>query len=119
MFKLIYELVKDPLGLPIAWYYEWIILAVIDRISYAFAYKKVGILYQGDFISGRMAGSFFHWLIRTIYFIIIWAITYIAILGIKFALSHKMEVGIGIGITIVVSAISWIIWHRNKNKRDL
>lgn len=53
MFKFIYELVKDPLGLPIAWYCEWIILAAINWFSYVFAYEKVGILYHGDFISGR------------------------------------------------------------------
>ena len=59
MFKFIYELVKDPLGLPIAWYCEWIILAAINWFSYVFAYEKVGILYHGDFISGRTAGSLF------------------------------------------------------------
>lgn len=119
MFKFIYEMVKDPLGLPIAWYYEWIILAAINWISYVFAYEKVGILYHGDFISGRMAGSFFHWLIRTLYFVIIWAITYIVIWGVKFVLSHKIEVCIGIGITIVVCVVGVLIWHKSKSKHDL
>ena len=119
MFKFIYELVQDPLGLTIVWYYEWIILAAIDWISYVFAYEKVGILYHGDFISGRTSGSFFHWLIRTLYFVIIWAITYIVIWGVKFVLSHKIEVCIGIGITIVVCVIGLLIWHKSKSKHDL
>ena len=67
MFRFIFDLVTEPLGLPIDWYYEWIILGVIGYIAYLIAYDKVGSLYHGDFISGRAAGSFFHWIIRTIY----------------------------------------------------
>ena len=64
------------MGLPIEWYYEWIILAVIGYIAYLIAYEKVGSLYHGDLISGRAAGSFCHWIIRTLYFIVMWAIAY-------------------------------------------
>lgn len=59
MFRFIFDLATEPLGLPIDWYYEWIILGVIGYIAYLIAYDKVGSLYHGDFISGRAAGSFF------------------------------------------------------------
>ena len=59
MFKFIYDLITDPLGLPIEWYYEWLILLIIDRIAYLVAYDKVGILYHGGAISGKSSGSFF------------------------------------------------------------
>lgn len=36
----------------------------------------VGILYHSGFISGRSAGSFVHWMIRTVVFVAIWAVTY-------------------------------------------
>ena len=72
MFKFIFDLATEPLGLPIEWYYEWIILAVIGYIAYLIAYEKVGSLYHGDLISGRAAGSFCHWIIRTLYFIVMW-----------------------------------------------
>lgn len=68
MFKFIFDLVTESLGLPIEWYYEWIILGVIGYIAYLIAYDKVGNLYHGDFISGRASGSFFHWIIRTIFY---------------------------------------------------
>ncbi len=42
MFKFIFDLVTEPLGLPIEWYYEWLILGVIGFIAYLFAYDKVG-----------------------------------------------------------------------------
>ena len=44
MFKFIFDLAIEPLGLPIEWYYEWIILAVIGYIAYLIAYEKVGSL---------------------------------------------------------------------------
>ena len=51
MFKFIFDLATEPLGLPIEWYYEWIILAVIGYIAYLIAYEKVGSLYHEDLIS--------------------------------------------------------------------
>lgn len=59
MFKFIFDLITEPLGLPIEWYYEWIILLVIGEIAYRVAYDKVGVLYQSGSISGKSAGSFF------------------------------------------------------------
>ena len=68
MLKPFFELLSEPLGLPIEWYYEYIILAVIGVIAYNIAYSKVGDMYRGSFIDGRTSGSFFHWLIRLIIF---------------------------------------------------
>ena len=94
MFKFIFDLATEPLGLPIEWYYEWIILAVIGYIAYLIAYEKVGSLYHGDFISGRAAGSFCHWIIRSIYFIVMWAVAYGVIWIGKFVMAHKIQVAI-------------------------
>lgn len=69
MFKFIFGLATEPLGLPIEWYYEWIILLVIGEIAYQVAYDKVGVLYHSGSISGRSAGSFVHWIIRTVVFV--------------------------------------------------
>lgn len=117
MFKFIFDLATEPLGLPIDWYYEWIILGVIGYIAYLIAYDKIGSLYHGDFISGRAAGSFFHWIIRTIYFIVMWAITYGVIWTGKFVMAHKIQVTIGIcSIVTVVIAVKIFIWIKERNK---
>ena len=117
MFKFIFDLATEPLGLPIDWYYEWTILGVIEYIAYLIAYDKVGSLYHGDFISGRAAGSFFHWIIRTIYFIVMWAITYGVIWTGKFVMAHKIQVAIGIcSIVAVVIAVKIFIWIKERNK---
>ena len=96
MFKFIFDLITEPLGLPIEWYYEWIILLVIGEMAYRVAYNKVGVLYQSGSISGKSAGSFFHWIIRTVVFVAIWAITYGVIWIGKFVMAHKVQVTIGI-----------------------
>ena len=117
MFRFIFDLATEPLGLPIDWYYEWIILGVIGYIAYLIAYDKVGSLYHGDFISGRAAGSFFYWFIRTIYFIVMWAITYGVIWIVKFVMAHKIQVAIGIcSILAVVIAVKILIWIKERNE---
>lgn len=117
MFKVIFDLAIEPLGLPIEWYYEWIILAVIGYIAYLIAYEKVGSLYHGELISGRAAGSFCHWIIRTLYFIVMWAIAYGLIWIGKFVMAHKIQVTIGIcSIVAVVIAVKILIWIKERNE---
>lgn len=116
MYKVIFELITEPLGLPIEWYYEWFILWAINEIAYQVAYDKVGILYHGT-ISGRSAGSFFHWLIRTIVFVVIWAVTYGVIQIGRFIMAYKQYVTIGVGvIAVVVIGFKLWIWYRNQSR---
>lgn len=111
MFKFIFDLITEPLGLPIEWYYEWIILLVIGEIAYQVAYGKVGALYRSGAISGKSAGSFVHWIIRTVIFVAMWAITYGVIWIGKFVMAHKVQVLIGISSIIVVAiAVKLFVW---------
>ena len=117
MFKFIFELATEPLGLPIEWYYEWIILLVIGEIAYQVAYDKVGILYHSGFISGKSAGSFFHWMIRTVVFTVIWAVIYGVIWIGKFVMTHKLQVAIGICSIVAIAIVAkLLIWIKERNK---
>lgn len=117
MFKFIFDLATEPLGLPIEWYYEWIILLVIGEIAYHVAYDKVGALYHSGSISGRAAGSFVHWIIRTVVFVAVWAVTYGVIWIGKFVMAHKIQVAIGIcSIVAVVIVVKILIWIRERNE---
>ena len=117
MFKFIFDLATEPLGLPIDWYYEWIILLVIGEIAYHVAYDKVGALYHSGSISGRAAGSFVHWIIRTVVFVAVWAVTYGVIWTGKFVMAHKIQVTIGIcSIVVVAIAVKIFIWVKERNK---
>lgn len=109
MFKFIFDLLTDPLGLPIEWYWEYIILLVIGAVAYAVAYRCVGDMYSGGMIDGSTSGSFFHWLIL---FVILWAVTYGIIAAVKWltdnwvlALSILGGVVAVVGIVAVVAII--------------
>lgn len=64
MFKFIFDLAIEPLGLPIEWYYEWIILAVIGYIAYLIAYEKVGSLKDKGIIERKGPDNGGKWVIK-------------------------------------------------------
>lgn len=111
MFKFIFDLATEPLGLPIEWYEEWAVLGVIGLIAYYIAYDKVGILYHTNMISERMTGSFLHWIIRVFYFSVIWAITYGVIWLWEFVMENKVLVGIIVGVMLlIVIIVKVVLW---------
>jgi len=117
MFRFIFELATEPLGLPIEWYYEWIILLVIDEIAYQVARDKVGILYHSGSLSGKSGGSLVHWMIRTVVFAVIWAVTYGSIWIGKFVIAHKMQVAIvTCSILSVAIVAKLLIWMKKRNE---
>ena len=117
MFKFIFDLATEPLGLPIEWYYEWLILGVIGFIAYLFAYDKVGDMYHSHVISGRMSGSFFHWLIRAACFIGLWAVTYGVIWIGKFVIANKILVGSIAGIILLlIIVVRILLWKHSRNE---
>ena len=105
MFKLLFEFLTEPLGLPIEWYYEYEILAVVGFIAYIIAFRCVGSMYREGFIRSRDAGSFFHWLIRLIFFVIIWAITYGVIAFVKWFCANWILVLCVLGGIVLLAAI--------------
>lgn len=60
MLKFVFELAIEPLGLPIEWYWEWLILSIIGYISYKVAFSKVGQMYRDKTITGRGICSIIH-----------------------------------------------------------
>ena len=105
MFKLLFEFLTEPLGLPIEWYYEYIILAVVGFIAYIIAFRCVGSMYSEGFINSRGAGSFFHWLIRLIFFVVIWAVTYGVIAFVKWLCAYWIFVLCVLGGIVLLAAI--------------
>ena len=119
MFKFIFEILTDPLGLPIEWYWEYLILAVIGAAAYAVAYRCVGDMYSGGMIDGSTGGYFFHWLIRLILFVALWAVTYGIIAAVKWLTDNWVLVLSILGSVVAVVgivAIAAIIVRRRKKK---
>lgn len=116
MYKVIFELITEPLGLPIEWYKEWLALALIELIASEIAFSKVRILYHVS-ISGKSAGSLAYWTIKSVVAVAIWAVTYGVIWVGKLIWKHKLYVSIGIScIVAVVLCVKLLIWLRNRNK---
>lgn len=110
MLKFLFDILVDPLGLPIEWYWEYLILAIIGAVAYGVAYRFVGDMYHIGAIDSRMGGSFLHWLIRFILFAVLWAITYGVIVAVRWLTVNwflvlyiiaGLVVMFGIGIAIV------------------
>ena len=116
MFKLLFEFLTEPLGLPIEWYWEYAVLAVMGTFVYIIAYNCVGSMYSEGLINGRGMGSFFHWLIRLVFFVIIWAVTYGVIAVVKWICANWVLVlCILLGIVVLAATISIIIAiHKKK-----
>lgn len=115
MFKFVFDLLTEPLGLPIEWYKEWIILGIIEAVAFSHAFDDVRGLYRSNIISGGMQGSFFHWIIRTFYCIVLWAIAYGVIWVGKIVIEHKILVGVILGIILLIVLVVYIWkWYRQR-----
>lgn len=116
MWKLIFDFLTEPLGLPIEWYWEYAILAVVGFIAYIIAYRCVGKLYHSGVINGRGIGSFLHWLIRLIFFAVIWAITYGVIVIGRIIISHWIIV---VSTLMALSVLGILLYVVLKRKNHL
>ena len=96
MFKLFYELLTNPLGLPLEPLWEYIILLVVGEVVHEIAFH---ISPGGDF------GSAIYWISKLIVFIIIWAILYAVIAFIQFIIAHWIWFLIAVALTIVVIVV--------------
>ena len=109
VLSFLFDRITNPLGLPIAWYWEWIILAIIAFAAYAIAFRAVGNLYADGMISGSTAGSVLHWIIRLIVFVVIWAVTYFVIWLAKLIFAHWLLIVSILGGILGTAAIVCLI----------
>ena len=115
VFKFIFERLTDPLGLPINALYEYLILAVIGFVAYAFSFAFVGVMYENDDIGGSTAGSFFHWVIRLVIFTILWGVTYFVIWLVKIIFQYWIVVlSLVLALSIIVVSIIMFVKYRKK-----
>lgn len=116
LFKFIFDMITEPLGLPIEWYQEWFLLGIIEAISYELAFSKVGMLYRSG-MHGRVSGSFMHNLLKAGYFVLIWMMVRGIIVAVDFGTEHKFITCIGVLLVLSGIVIVKIVKHRNQEKR--
>ena len=86
--KMIFDLLTSPLGLPIAWYWEYLIIWAISGIAYRVAFALVGNLYDRHLIFGSVSGSICHWIIRLVFFVLLWAMIYGIIVAVNWVVDN-------------------------------
>ena len=107
MLKLLFTLLTDPLGLPINALWEYVILAVIGEIAYRIAWEAS---------PGGFGGSTIHWVVRAISFVIMWAVTYLAITVVKWIFAHWVLVACILGAILVITGVITIVILRQKKR---
>ena len=123
VFSFIFERLTDPLGLPVSPLYEYLILAIIGLVAYEIAFSTVGGMYRRGEISSSMEGSVFHWIIRLIWFVVIWAVTYGIIAFAKWVTAHWVVIVSVLGGILLTAGIVAIIilikkvMHHERNEK--
>ena len=74
MYKIIFSILVDPLGLPISAVYEYIILIIIGEIAYRISYWKVGDFIDEGFLPSKNLARMAHWIIRFVVYFLIWGV---------------------------------------------
>ncbi len=105
MWKLIYEILVNPLGLPINPIWEYLIILLVGEIAHEIAY----------WISpGGKFGSFIYWWTKLITFVSIWAVLYGIILAIKFVIAYGVCFIIGGIIGLLISILLIFVFKKKE-----
>ena len=107
MLKFVFTILTDPLGLPINALWEYLILLVLNEIAYRIAWEAS---------PGGFGGSAIHWAVRTISFVVMWAVTYGIITAVKWIFAHWVLVLSIIGIILLVFGIVAVVVLRRKKQ---
>lgn len=109
MYKFIFELLTDPLGLPIEPLWEYVILLVLNEVAFLIAWNAS---------PGGKNGSKIHWAVRLPSFFVLWAVAYGAIVAAKWIYHNWIIVLAAVSAIIVISVIiTIIVLHKKKGTR--
>ena len=115
LMSFLFGLATDPLGLPIVWWKEWLVMGAIGVVAFAVSFAIVGRMYDSDYISTKVGGSIIHWVIRAVVFFILWAITYGVIVAARFVVAHWIVIVSALGgLALVGATIALAIHFKRK-----
>ena len=110
MYKFIFEIIINPLGLPISPIWEYSILLFLNEIAFQIAWNAS---------PGGKWGSEIHWAIRIPTFIVLWGITYGVIYIAKWLWTNWVFVLSILGVIVALAGIITIIIlsvRKNRNQ---
>lgn len=83
MYSFIFDLLTDPLGLPVKDLWEYAILAVIGIAAFAVGWEVS---------PGGMFGALIHWVARLLAFFVLWAVAYVLLAAVQWVIAHLVLV---------------------------
>jgi len=107
MLKFIFTILTDPLGLPINALWEYLILLILNEIAFRIAWEAS---------PGGFGGSTIHWTVRTISFVVMWAVAYGIITAVKWIFAHWVLVLSVLGAVLFTSGVAVVVVLRRKKQ---
>ena len=105
MYKLIFEFLTEPLGLPIQWYWEYIIMGIIGIVAFKIAW---------ELSPGGTFGSIIHWMVRIFIFFILWLSVYYIIFAVKWLVANWLLALITLFVFVAMTTFIILIIHKRK-----
>lgn len=96
MNSLIFELLTDPLGLPVNDLWEYGILAVLGIVAFAVVWEVS---------TGGVFGAIMHWVARILAFFVLWAVAYVLLAAVQWVIAHLVLVCCTIIMAVAVIVI--------------
>ena len=109
MYSLIFDILTDPLGLPINDLWEFAILAVIGKIAFSIGWEAS---------PGGIFGAIIHWIVRLLAFFALWAITYAVIVAVQWLIANWLMVLIILVSVSILSGTGLFLWQ-SKTKHSV
>ncbi len=111
--KQFFDILIDPLGLPINCILEYVILGVLGEIAYRRAYSYIGELYRRKIIHGKTEGKIAHWVSRFLIYVSLWVVARFLIFVVKWIKDNPLT-AIIVFATITFVAVATAIIYRYK-----
>ena len=109
MWKFLYELLTNPLGLPIHPVWEYLILLAVGEIVHEIA---------GWASPGGTLGSIVYWATKLCACVAIWALLYGLSAAIKFIIDYWPWFTLGVGTLGLGGVITWIALYKKRGVGD-
>lgn len=111
MYSIIFDILTDPLGLPINDLWEYLILAVIGKIAFSIGWEAS---------PGGIFGAIIHWIVRLLAFFALWAITYAVIVAAQWLIANWLMALIILVFVCLLLGTSLFLWQiRTKHSKVL
>lgn len=98
MYSFIFDIMKDPLGLPVHDIWEYAILAVLGILAFCVGWE---VSFSG------MVGFVMHWIARLLAFFVLWAAMYVLLAAVQWVIAHLVllcgTIVMAVAVIVIVS----------------